>query len=327
MEKVEKILLLAVLGVALMIIAVMSFLPEPGQGGGGTPVAAGPGTGAEIPSASAVEESTGPETAPSSPSAAGKTSIGELLGNEALPDSAGGPEAAGEETGREIAKLVGFDPKASEGESMDPDSTGGRTEGEPEPLTLEDGAAPPKVGEEESSGRLEPEVALAVQSPHPDYLEVEVRQGDCLSSLVERVCGCAHPRVLDLVTAANGLEDPNALRVGMRLLIPKEAVGLAKEILAKRGTGSVAAVEASVRPGRGSETTAGAGAKTVSTPPAADAPLAGRLYRVRKGDSLWSIAAKVVGKKKAAAYVLRIQKMNPGRTTGVLLPGTEIRLP
>ncbi|MDP6423579.1 MAG: LysM peptidoglycan-binding domain-containing protein [Planctomycetota bacterium] len=270
MERVEKILLLAVLGVAVMIVAVMSFLPEE--------VKAKP-----QPVTSAKGATAGQETK--------QQTLRELMGH-----SAPGP-------------------RQPEFTKTDPGEQGGKGPSVLEPLTKKpDGPGPADAGLGAASAKGAgvpaeasaftvggPPARVAMQySKNPEYLDYVVQGGDTLGQIVKDVCGTLS--AVDAVLSVNEelKVNPHLIAPGYRLLIPKFAV----------------------RPL--SERTKAVPKRSVAKEPAAKT--SGARYTVKDGDNLWKIAVGIVGKRKAAAYVAKLQDLNP-KARGTLRPGTELVLP
>ena len=123
-----------------------------------------------------------------------------------------------------------------------------------------------------------------------------VERGDTLAAIARRYGSTA-----ETVAAANGVRDPRALRVGQTLVIPRHAGGAAPS-----GSRHAAGAVTGQRPD-------GAKAGAQARPPKAER------YRVRRGDSLYSIA------RRFGLSVERLKGMN-GLTTDLIRPGQWLRL-
>jgi nucleoid-associated protein YgaU len=326
MERIEKVLLLAVLGVALMIVAVMSFLPEgvePGNKSKSSQVSAATGTGGAGRTGSGT-------TVPESGSEKDK-GIAELIGGSKPGDV--GPRTL---TPLDGAQPGGGKPDPGKPESGKPDAAktdGAKTEaGQP-------GTKPETPGESAGSPGTEPakpgpaaapkqdsRLRVAFQySLDPDYLEYIVQPGDSLQRVMQRVCGTTE--TLDDVLKVNEelRTNPHLIREGFRLLIPKSAVRPA-------GKPGGAPVEASISEptGRAAPAETKPTPLAVTKPPVSERPSVARteqgVYTVQAGDTLWKIAVRRRGAKAANAYVAQIQENNPA-ARGTLYPGMRLRLP
>jgi nucleoid-associated protein YgaU len=306
MERIEKVLLLAVLGVALMIVAVMSFLPEGVEPGGGK--------GSKVAAATGVRPDP---TAPPAGTEMGK-GIGDLIGAPASKESEGDvapktltpvedpgkSDAAKSEAGKSEAGKSDAAPSAATKSGSEVGGAPGK-----EPAKPEDPATAPK---QDSRLRVAFQYALS-----PDYLEYIVQQGDSLQRIVQRVCGSSES--LDDVLKVNEelRTNPHLIREGFRLLIPKSAVRSASAPVSEP-SGKAGPTETLPTP------------LALTKPPIAARPSAARaeagLYTVQAGDTLWKIAVRRRGAKAANAYVAQIQEDNPA-ARGTLYPGMRLRLP
>ncbi len=112
-----------------------------------------------------------------------------------------------------------------------------------------------------------------------------IAEGDNFSSLAAHYL--KNKNLYHRIVAANPKLNPRILKLGTRIVIP-------------------------------ARTEPAAGARSSSS------VVAGKTYRVMKGDSPWRIAEKYVGAGKANAYMQRIIKLNGSKQ---LTPGDIIRLP
>lgn len=195
MERVEKVLLLAVLGVALMIVAVMSFLPE--------------GVKADTRDTSPTQDppaGLAPETSKGLPEAGGKT-LADLMGPTAPKE-----EPTPQETAKKITETPPVLEDAGGGAATVKNAPGQKAAAqpsEPEPAAQPDS----------DKARVAMEYVL-----NPDYLQYVVKQGDTLGQILDEVCG--GQEALDDILAVNEQLklNPHLIRPGSALLIPKFAI-------------------------------------------------------------------------------------------------------
>ncbi len=126
-----------------------------------------------------------------------------------------------------------------------------------------------------------------------------VRAGDTLSEIAQAELG-TYVRWREIVELNPGL-DPNRLMAGQEILLPSGGAGGA------RSAAALAPVES----------------PRTAQPPRASPP-AGPTYRVSSGDSLWKIAARVLGDGKRWR---EIAALNPGLDPDHLAVGDEIAVP
>lgn len=306
MEKIEKILLLAVLGVALLIVGVMAFLPaDIGQ----DPVE---DRREGIKTGSLYDSMEDERTA----------SLSRFdLGDENPVNE--GPAAPGRIAGR-----VERDNAASQGEAirravdaeLDPGATGdvaagegsGERPGSARPVSERDGV----FGSGEDTPIQQPsigaEIALDEFQPHPthkDYVVYRVNKGDVISRIAFEACG-GGSRALDAILKVNEklAINPDALQEGDEIMIPKALVLSRAERLRRRQE-------------RAATRSPGSGAASAIVPAGA------RTHVVQKNESLWAIAAKDVETRKVPAYIESIKKLNPQIKGNVIHLGERILLP
>jgi membrane-bound lytic murein transglycosylase D len=123
-----------------------------------------------------------------------------------------------------------------------------------------------------------------------------IERGDTLASIARRYGSTA-----ETIAAANGVRNPRSLRIGQTLVIPRQA-GAYRALSSSRRTVVASAEHVASRP-----------AKPRAT---ADPP---DRYRVRSGDSLYSIA------RRFGISVDRLQSLN-GLTGTLIHPGQWLRL-
>ncbi len=175
---------------------------------------------------------------------------------------------------------------------------------------------------------------------------VRVKPNDSLESLVRRWCGARDPWLAEtkclneeLVVLRAGQEiavpwvDDDVLLAALEAQQPKTLLGNAASTPADGTPGPSAAAGARspsfVVPG--AETGSGAASGAAAGGAGADRGRApalslGTTYTVKKGDALWSIAARTYGRKHADRMVAEIKAANPGLGDGVR-EGQKIVLP
>ena len=331
MEKIEKILLVAVLGVALLIVGVMAALPpevgaEDGEkiGGGESPIAkpddagslGGRGGTDTIYDSMRDNPTVGPNGVPRGPNL-------RPLEDGPLPQLA--PEA-GTHAGPSVA------------------SSGG----EARPLTP---AVPPGpaggsgVGGDERAASGEPKVRGELEDPkaaiayteftrHPlyfDYVIYRVRRNDTLSHIATSYCRGGLAAIDAIIKVNEKLAgDPTRLDEGEEIILPS-AIVLSKAEIEQRRAARLAA-DAAKRGGASTKETSMETSRQASNDRASSsggtAPVRGtQAYTVQPGDSLWSIAAAKVGTKDAMKFIDSIRKLNPQLRGDLLHPGKPISLP
>jgi phage tail protein X len=179
---------------------------------------------------------------------------------------------------------------------------------------------------------------------------VRAKQNDTLEGLVRRWCGARDP-YLDETKSLN--EELVVLRVGQEVavpwveddvllaafeaarpktLLPLEAVAGGESAPGARQPATADARPSFAQPGAEPATTSrtAGGAEAgpeAGRPTAPRSPVAGGMpYTVKKGDALWSIAAKNYGRKNADRMVGEIKAANPGLSDAVR-EGQKIVLP
>ncbi|GEM_PF-3445324 len=247
MEKIEKVLLLAVLIAALLIIAVMSLFPEEK-----TPLD-GPGKGdiyakEKLPSTNLQGRS--PE--------GGKLTRVENSSGSTLTPSKGKPSPMDDGGLHKMLTLEGEENPSEKGSFGEGSSLGAKKSMQTKGLEKEGGLGqealsrvPGLVGGSASHKEEKSDAALSAAAPSfhegsleegGQFLRYRIQKGDAFSTILEKVCGTARPQVKELVLAANEQLDPNRILAGHVLLIPKEAIALGKRLLAKAKAGQLPAV-------------------------------------------------------------------------------------
>ncbi|MCA8972187.1 MAG: LysM peptidoglycan-binding domain-containing protein [Planctomycetes bacterium] len=327
MEKVEKILLVAVLGVALLIVGVMAALP-PDVGGG-------------IETSS---DLTGVDSSGSQASAMRERSAGQGPGvsSDAIFDSMRDREG---ERNKEYAPIdLNADPQVAAGQGASPASSGGesRSPGFADPSRSESGAgglgghelgtgsgmaaAGGDIASErelaagsnangEAAGALAPagaKIAYREFSSHPvysDYYVYRVQRDDTLSQIAADYCVGGAAAIEAIVKVNEKLAiDPRDLSAGEDIIIPKSIVLPAEE----RHKRELERVQKARSPSRSI---------------AKDLPRGANDYVVKKGESLWTIAVARVGARRANAFIEQIRAMNPQIRGDLVRGGDHITLP
>ncbi len=143
---------------------------------------------------------------------------------------------------------------------------------------------------EPSPAPTKPETpALAAGAPLPKVYEVA--GGDTLSGISKKLYNTARHANAIFEANRDKLDNPNDLRVGMKLALP-EGVG--------RQENAAPAVAAP-----------GASAGTAPAAAANPAPAGGRTHQVAQSESLWKIAEKYCGDKGILEMIEAIVKANP----------------
>ncbi len=135
------------------------------------------------------------------------------------------------------------------------------------------------------------------------YRVVEVRSGQTFSELVQNWCGDL--RQLDLARALNEDVDLDRLQQGQKLWLPL----VADEVLLQAWTDRLEARRERLTDGRDLRRPAAAGTAPGVTPPVATGA-AQRDHVVKSGESLWTIAVREVGARRAKAYIDEIVALN-----------------
>ena len=297
MEKVEKILLLAVLGVAVLIIGVMSFLPEDVSAKKKQDLAKGPD--GRLKQLIDPRGETNYEYEEANPN---EGSGGVARGNEAESGKAGTPESGDPASGRSQQAepntgsgqpVVG----TGDGSGAGPAAKTGGQEGHAQAET-DQGMAPPTS-----------RVAMQYQGD-PRYLIYEIQPNDTLGSIAQRICNSVS--AVPDIQLVNETLDPQKLRVGTTIVIPKSAIRPATE-----------RVPAAAAAGKAAPANTEKAAPKVSTE---SVLVKGEPYEVKARDSLWGIAQARVGPRKAGAFIRRMRELNPG-LTDMIRPGQKLVLP
>jgi len=291
MEKVEKVLLLVVLGAAMTIVAVMSF-----QSDSKSETAGGDQAKSQIENPAAKD-----------PAKDGTKSIGDLIkdgpeldlpgktppgGDNAKPDNRLAPRDAG---GSKLPAGAGQRP------STDPAGDNPKDHESDEPKLDEP--------EKDDTNIVTPAFLDFERDPSGPGLFYTVRDDDTFSEIVRRYCGTAASDVQDRILKLNEGMDKNHIQRGDTILFPADLV---KRLSAPRALGTKKeAREASA---------------DRSTNPEI-APTVSRSYRIKYGDTLWDLAVSRVGKGKADAYIRKIKALNPKLDPRHLMAGRSILLP
>lgn len=316
MEKVEKILLVAVLGVALLIVGVMAALP--------------PDVGSQIETSSDVTgvDPTGSRaTAMRERAEDGRREVGRRdVSSNAIFDSM--RDRDGERSKEyEPIDLNGESPVAA-GHGASPASSGGEKHdseaGGPELETGQgSGTGGSVVSERElvagsnadASGALASagaKIAYREFSSHPvysDYYVYRVQRDDTLSQIAADYCVGGAAAIEAIVKVNEKLAiDPRDLSAGEDIIIPKAIVLPADE----RHKRELERVQK---------------ARSPSRPIAKDLPRGANDYVVKKGESLWTIAVAHVGARRANAFIEQIRSMNPQIRGDLVRGGDHITLP
>jgi len=345
MEKVEKVLLLAVLGVAVMIIAVMSFIPESDTSGESSAgqergvvadsVVGGSVVGGSVVGGKGEKQATKTESRPigagtqlasSHPgpkSEPEESKIAKILGQDyeakPLPKSATGPAASenkGENKGDEPGVFPGN--AVAEDANGTKAGNGGDETGGALPADKSEGGTPDDPSES-GGGAHGATFAFRdlTKDPHnPAYAIYRVRAGDTLSEIAARFCN-NDQRAIEAVN--EGL-DPNSITEGQQLWIPWDIIEIKETAPVNR------AVSSSQPPAQPNALPAHAG--TPSRVAAKPTDAAKPQYRIVKdGDTLWGIASEIVGPKKATKHVLKLRQWNPRlRNSDRIKEGDRLRV-
>ncbi len=312
MEKVEKLLLLVVLGAAMIIMSVMSFGSEdPAVTPGGTtaknssenPIA-NP-AGAEVPS-------VGTDVTENQGVVPGRRSVSRLLLDVEHP---GAENAAGRK--ENLAKGKAPNPaEAARGGPLDP-------------LAPNKGAGP-EMGMQKSTPGLNTADLALKPGDDPRIWIYEVQPNESMGVIAAKVTG-SQKNMYEIASFNEGM-DLNRIRTGQKIQIPSYLIQDRKMVQkgggATPGLAKAAAVSPSsplagrrIVPGmirapekEGLSTNGvsrvgrGRGVPREATSPARPKT---EDYRIRKGETLWAIAKSRVGERGAMAYVRKIQDLNP----------------
>jgi len=235
--------------------------------------------------------------------------------NSGKPD-AGKPDAGKPDAGKGDGKGV---PADASGPSA--------TQGTPQPADLTRLAVQQPLS---SNVQLPPtpadEVLTLLGASHHEHncRIVRVRSGDTLGSVVQRWCGSVGDN-LELTKGLN--EELTTLKAGQEVVVPwvDDQVVLAAW---RERNPSVPAVN----PGTGAPASAPAdllaAAVHADAPAVKSAVVPGRLHKIAKGDSLWAIAEKEVGRKGAVKFIAQVKELNPQiEDFNHLKIGVELKLP
>lgn len=187
---------------------------------------------------------------------------------------------------------------------------------------------------------------LGLSREEHGFRVVRAARGDTLGQLVQKWCGS-----LDRLEEARGLNETlETVQVGQPVVLPyvddevilaayekRTASSVPAPVFAPAPTpGDRTAQNGTARNGGAVEASGASALDGVPTPAvtpanrstAVDAPAAaGRTHKIQKGESLWKIAEREVGKKKAAAFLESVRALNPGLDVDRLREGQVIALP
>lgn len=251
-----------------------------------------------------------------------------------------GSAAAGDAKLMSLADLVpprtpaGGDAPGAAGE---PAATGAAGVGlpAPGPIGLQPLATPPAPPTTPAALLVE---KLGPSRREGDFRLVQARPRDTLSGLVQQWCG----KVEGYLDEARSLNEGLAtLQPGQTVLLPwvdDEAVLAAYEARQPRAprlesteTPRVGAPGAVTAPEFAMPKPSGAAGRntggTSSEAPAPTATGASRLYTVKSGDKLWTLAEQEVGRREAPGFIAAVRALNPDVDVDRLKVGQQIRLP
>lgn len=143
----------------------------------------------------------------------------------------------------------------------------------------------------------------------PEFREYTVRQGDTMESIAERELGSR--RYASAIQRSNPFGSPDLLKVGNRILIPKDPTNIQGKIVEPASSG------------------AGSEASRPAEPPKApaDAGKSGRTYTIKADDTLWGIAKQFYGKGSQYKLILDANKDKISDPNANLPVGMEIIIP
>ncbi|MCB9891775.1 MAG: LysM peptidoglycan-binding domain-containing protein [Planctomycetes bacterium] len=329
MEKVEKILLVAVLGVALLIVGVMAALPPD--------VGSGIGTSSDL---TGVDPTGSQATAMRERAEDG----GRGLSSNAIFDSMRDRDRERSKeyepidlnAESQVAASHGASPASSGGENRAPGlESSAQRDARAEDPELGTGRGSGMAGMGGTGGTVPSERELAAGSnanadasgalasagakiayrefaSHPvysDYYVYRVQRDDTLSQIAADYCVGGAAAIEAIVKVNEKLAiDPRDLSAGEDIIIPK-AIVLPAEERHKR------------------ELERAQKARSASRPIAKDLPRGSADYVVMKGENLWTIAVARVGARRANAYIEQIRSLNPQIRGDLVRGGDHITLP
>ena len=325
MEKVEKLLLLVVLGAAMVIMAVMSF-------GSGDPEKPGQNPGdmqADVRNAPA--DVGGTPLDPNSDE------------NSARIDKQGQDQRTldqrtlDERTLEELKVHDGPDliKKGGQGPLVDPLAKNHPLPKSPDSSKSVDVLEGP--GSILSPADLKTDKVITAEvslepGDEPGILIYTVQPNDSLSGISEKLTGSTQ-NVGEIIAGWNEGMDRNVIVPGQKIQIPESMLKGRSTPNAKSrasmNTSRRMPVPGTIRAPSATPVPASARTSRKAVPeraPARRAP-ATEGYTIRKGETLWAIAKRRVGERKANAYVRQIQDLNPGLDPAGLQPKDTILLP
>ena len=327
MEKVEKLLLLVVLGAAMIIMSVMSFGTEgpeksPKDGASGQNVAKVEGTNPHQ------------NLLPGDPGSPRKRRVDDLL-----PDVEDGPAIEtlgkpGSEPGARTPGKPGSESGSEPGARKDDAAGNGGGSGTGQPGAVPSqtpgtgtGLDAPKQEPGNRSKGVKPAVLALEPSEEPGMWTYRVQAGDTMGAIAKRFTGS--PRnAQELIASFNEGLDLDRIGEGQVIQIPDYLVrGKSQQSTSGKSISAPLAKRHAV-PG-----VLQTGPRTRTTRRAPAPAVAGRVapkteeHVIRKGETLWSIAMQRVGKSQAMAFIRRIQDLNPGLDPAGLRPKDHILLP
>ena len=219
----------------------------------------------------------------------------------------------------------GVDPAIDEEEVPvdDPAATDPEPEPEPEPevvspLSMEPGVPHRTVNDVLGESKIVNQYGINA------YRLVEARPNESFKTLVEKWTGDSNSH-LDLARALNEELDPTALRSGQEVVLPLVEDDVLLAAWQKRMDSRTARHAADLARPRTSGNRATVPASNPRTTPT---PLRGtRNYVVKKGESLWKIAANEVGAAEAQKYINEIVALNNLLNPDRIGAGTKLLLP
>lgn len=311
MEKVEKLLLLVVLGAAMIIMSVMSFGTEGPE--------KSPKDGASGQETAKVEDTDSHRNVPPDNSGSDQ----ERSVDDLLPDVVDGP-------GIETPGNPGSEPGARQDDAAG--SRGGSAPAQPAAVPPHmpgtgTGLDAPKQDPDNPSKGVEPAVLALEPSEEPGMWTYRVKAGDTMGGIAQRFTGSTQ-KAQELIAGFNEGLDLDRIGEGQVIQIPDYLVrGRSQQSTVGKSVSAPLTKRHAV-PGVLEARPRTRATRRVPAPAAADrsAPKTEE-HVIRKGETLWSIAMQRVGKSQAMAFIRRIQDLNPGLDPAGLQPKDHILLP